>query len=76
MRKGESKYPMTLICVKCGKHYNIKKHRISELCFKCAATVSEEFFERKGEHYQKWVTGMMRWLAGELEHLERGKHVD
>lgn len=68
---GESKYPMRLICKKCGEYYTIHKHRRSNLCFVCASTVSQDFFDKKGKHFERWFKGMKRYIEETEELLKQ-----
>ena len=69
-KKGQSKYPMRLICEKCGKFYIIRRYRVSKLCRYCASTVPTEYIERKGEYYERWLKSMKRFIDGELSKSE------
>ena len=73
-KKGQSKYPMRLICEKCGKYYIIRKHRRSKVCQACAYRASEEYFQKRGEQFVRWFKGVKRYVE-ETEKLlkERGE---
>ena len=72
--KGQSKYPMDLICERCGKVYTIKRFRRSKWCPACASNVKEDYFEKRGEYFKRWLEGMKKYIRESEELLkERGE---
>ena len=69
-KKGQSKYPMELICEKCGKRYTITRYRLSPLCYECASNIVSELTERKGEYYERWLKSMKRFIDEELRNYK------
>ena len=73
-KKGESKYPMDLICERCGETYTIKRFRRSKLCPACASNLKQDYFDKRGEQFRTWLEGMKRYIKETEELLkERGE---
>ncbi len=65
-------YPRKEVCINpdCGKEYEVKKWRLSKVCFECAGNRANDFRLRRGYYYRTWLKGFREYA----ERIEKGEY--